>query len=403
MQEGTILVTKSTLNKALLQNQAICKEEDNTSFVNSKYKLFNIFDLNKVNLFDVANVDETQMKPIPHNGPEILSILKENDAQGFDKTAIYVGERIPALNSSNFARKYLLIDAVECDPGLMQDEWLLANRPDLVENGIETLKRISNFYRCVIVSRRDAKLSNAETIVVDYGYQLCEEKALVKTTLGIDVAPNETSEENGVLVCKLQTAIEIGLIAAGITEKTRFLTVANLETGEAKVVRAPFGYPISELLRIIFGKPEGLKAYCGTGALNVHPLEKLPTVSYETSFVCYAKAPAINDPSSCTACGECETICPKEIPVPALIETWNISKKFKPFQKVNQKQYSNVNVLDSLKACIKCKACTYNCEGGIDPYGLLMKRLPIEMESDAKAKMDDFEEQMTMKFKLNIE
>ena len=372
MQEGIILVTKSTQNKTLSKNQKLCKKGEITSFVNSKCRIHNIFDLEKVNFFDMGEALK-ELKPLPSTGAEILSIIRENDMRGLSGSAFPAAEKIEAVAKSNFGRKYFVINGVECDPGLMHDEWLLKNKKELVELGITAVKKTCNFYRSVLVTRLAEDVKNAETISVDYGYPLGEERTLIKTALGITIPKEESPAENGILVLNLQTVLSIGLAASGQKVDSRYLTVANLEDGVAKVVRAPFGISTKEILTKVFGEKTELNAYAGGGVMNAYPIEELPKLGYETCFIAYARPIRMQDPSLCDTCGDCEDLCPKDIPVMGIIRAWELSGKTKHISRARLKIYDSMDIYDELNKCLHCRACTYLCPKGIDPLKLLFK------------------------------
>jgi Na+-translocating ferredoxin:NAD+ oxidoreductase RnfC subunit len=46
--------------------------------------------------------------------------------------------------ASNAAKKHLIINGVECDPGLVHDRWLIEHHMHEIEQGAEILKRLIN-------------------------------------------------------------------------------------------------------------------------------------------------------------------------------------------------------------------------------------------------------------------
>ena len=385
MTTGKILFTKTSLGKDYVKTLKSEQRNELGRGMNSKFKLYNAVPLSEVHFYDMTRVDEEELQPLPPSGADVLEIIKKYDLREFG-TAGDLLDKIETVRTSEFGERYLIINAIESDPGVMHEEWLLHNRADLIELGIKAVKKTCYFHRVVIASRYDVKIENTETAIFDYGYPIEGEHNIVKHALGLELEGGETAATDGILIISVQTLINLGLASAGVEPKTRYLTAANFGAKESKVVRVPFGYFSSDLLVRVYGKQEGEHRFAGQGALNALPIELSPQIDYTTELIAYAKALEFSGPEKCDICGECQKACPLDLPIQAVIamsEGCGIELK-----RRDAKKYKDIDVKKIAQSCIKCKACTYACPQGLDPMDELKKTLSSSVRNRLALKIE---------------
>lgn len=136
----------------------------------------------------------------------------------------------------------------------------------------------------------------------------------------------------------------------GYNNTARYLTVANLFTSHATVVRAPYGMRITTLLEKIYGKQASLEAYCGAGVMNAHLVTEGECIDAHTNFVGYQEPIRFNQ-NQCKNCGACARKCPVQIPVNAIVKAMERGNKEEAQAKLTN-------------TCINCGSCTYHCRVG---------------------------------------
>ena len=265
---------------------------NNSGKKKTKGKASKVFNFSDVHFYDMTHAEEQELKPMPASGAEVIALIEKYDIRNFGESADSVAEKIKTVRASEFGERYLMVDALEADPAIMHENWLLHNKTDLIDLGIKAVKKTCNFTRTAIVSRfDDIQIKNVSIRKIDFEESRPSDAELIKKSFDVDLEEG-SNEENGVLVLNVQTVITIGLAASGVDPTTRFFTLANFGIGEAKVVRAPFGYFGADILNRVYGKQPELRSYAGPGALNAYPLELFPEVDYTTELICYAKDPA---------------------------------------------------------------------------------------------------------------
>lgn len=114
MQQGSIILTKKA--------QECAKEKKRRRDRQAKpaFGMEKIVPLNEVNLFDMTSADEVELQPLPASGAEIVALIKLYNVKE-TKTAANLSEKIEIVSNSEYAEKYILINAVENDPILRHE------------------------------------------------------------------------------------------------------------------------------------------------------------------------------------------------------------------------------------------------------------------------------------------
>ena len=306
---------------------------------------------------------------------DVIRICETHNLTGRSGNGYPTAAKLRAIQSQDEGHRILIVNGVECDPGLVHDAWLYRNQFDVVAQGIEILQECFPFKESFLATREPLCRENG-----DYGFQQVRvpnrfpcgyEKELVKFILGTELGEDEYPLDRGILVINLQTVIALaeGVYNAGKdtekpetsvvdsvqTAENKYLTVANLFTGNAVVVHTPVGKSGEEILHTVFPQNAGLdrKLYIGGGALNCHELSKTEAVSQETNFLAVGEMPDYSAAANCKGCGGCSRNCPKGIRVRDLV---------REMEKGNTPKASEFGA----QMCIGCGACTYMCQAGKD-------------------------------------
>lgn len=95
----------------------------------------------------------------------LLAALEKTDITGMSGNGFPIHRKIISFLSSNAAQKILLINAVECDPALMHDEWLLDNRYTEIMRTIHYLMQALSFDQAVLATKKKSVTSDGSFTV----------------------------------------------------------------------------------------------------------------------------------------------------------------------------------------------------------------------------------------------
>lgn len=364
---NTVLLTKKIVrkNKALKVAQKRAKKYyGRTRGLAPKAKINKV-----VNVTEKKFVSMTEDSSVEISKPETISVeslieyLRKNSLTGLSGDGYQIADKIETYASAKAEKHYLLVNAVECDPALIHDSWILMNRLDEVKKGIDILTQCFGFDRVVVATKEPISQTDnqVEFVQVPNRYPMGFEKILSESVLGIPIAADEYPTQKGILVLNVQTVLEIGAIMNGeSTFSGRYLTAADLTNGTAVVVKAPFGMEAREVLKKAFPNGQNVEIFVGQGVMNSHKAEENETVTGCTNLIAYALQPDYSTASNCKGCGACVSNCPMGVKVGKIAQAVDRGQK-DGFDQWNP------------KACIGCGTCTYVCHAGKNLLALVAK------------------------------
>lgn len=284
---------------------------------------------------------------------QILERIKRNEVYGMGGGAFPTSDKIGDVISSGADKKYLIINAVECDPGLIHDKWLLKNRYDDIFKGIELISKCIGFDGKYIAIKEKTQIRCSDNISVfrvkNY-YPSGYEKALIRSVLGIDVPEGSVPSKLGILVLNVQTLIAV-YEAVNLNRKAdgRYITVSDLKNGVAKVAKVKLGANVFETVQNVF--PGSHPVFSGGGIMQSHMADDEELVEKKTNFITVSSLPRYKESPFCSNCGSCRANCPMGLVVSRIADLaeqgrFEESRKYHP------------------EKCIKCGLCSYVCLAG---------------------------------------
>lgn len=326
----------------------------------AKAKIYKVVRLNEGSNYVNLDIKQPEEKPQQEksqrnkksrglNIESVIATLKENNLEGLSGGGYQVADKIRTLIESKESKRILLINSVECDPGLIHDSWLMENRFEDIKEGIEVLNAYIGF-DSILIATKVLKKSEGKIqfVQVPNRYPMGEEHMLIEFVTGKTLKKEEIPAKHGILTMNIQTVYTLGqIVKYGYNNTGRYLTVANLFTSQATVVCAPYGMRIRTLLEKVC-KQAALAAYSGGGVMNAHPVIEGECVDVHTNFVGYQEPIRFNNQNPCKNCGACARKCPAQLPVNVIVKAMERGNK-----EEAQIQFKNT--------CIKCGSCTFYC------------------------------------------
>ncbi len=349
------LITKKEVKK----NKSIKKIQKNSQKhykgVKGKFpkaRISKVVELKKDNNF--FDLTENNIKENFNGSKNILERIENCELTGLSGNGFSTAKKIKAAIEAKVKDKYLIVNAVECDPGLLHDKWLMEKHLSQIEEGISVLSEMLPFKRIVLASKEACTVHNnrIEHTLVPNKYPMGQEKILIEKVLGIKLDAGQIPSEQGILVLNVQTVLAINEIAQGIYKKgSRYITVADFTSGEAIVAKINGNSTPSEILKKTLGVKEGKNIFAGGGIMFGHKVQKDEKVSAKTNFVAYGQDIAFSEDSKCKKCGACAKKCPMGVKVHEIVSALEKDKN------------ADISMYQP-ELCINCGTCTYHCRAG---------------------------------------
>lgn len=250
----------------------------------------------------------------------------------------------------------IIVCGVDRDLLITTNQYVLKSNLAAIKSGVRILKNITGVNNIFIAVpqhlMQDAADSGAEVRAVDSEYPATQPQLMIQAILGQVVPAGKSCEDLGVCFLSAEAVASIGTaFNKGRVPTNKTITLIN-KKGEASLVSARIGTPVSDLLkafdvsinekdRIIFGGPmTGVAVYsedypiqADTDAIIVQDSDSIPLVS---------DYPCIN-------CGECIRACPANIPINLLVRFLEAG------------EYEEAADQYDLYSCIECGLCSFVC------------------------------------------
>lgn len=308
---------------------------------------------------DMIDLTGRQDTPLPDMSKELITVdeildrIRTNEVYGMGGAAFPAWKKLKTVMASDAEDKYLIINAVECDPGLVHDKWLLMNHFQDIMKGIDLLNTCAGFKEIHLAVKDSGEYMQSLQLKVDQvpdQYPAGAEKILIKEVLGKTPATGQIPAEAGFLVLNVQTVYAIGrAVLMNEPTDTRFLTVADIQNKTAKVVRVLLGMKLEEIMEAVY--PGTVNIYTGGGIMQSCLTEEGAVVDRSTNFIATGLMPSYKESPQCSRCGLCVKHCPGRLEVRRIAEL--VEKgKLKNTQKYKPEE------------CISCGSCSYTCLAG---------------------------------------
>lgn len=287
----------------------------------------------------------------------LIALCRESGLTGRSGNGFAVSRKLEAFHKDGGT---LIINAVECDPGLVTDSWLYRNKQSYIQQGAMVIKNALGIDKVILATKEPLQtIDTIQQVKVIDRFPMGYENYLIKYVLGITIENNELPQDKGILVMNVQTVIAI----AEMTQNDRagqykYITVANLFTGEAKVARVRIGDSVQEVAESCY--PQSVRnknrIYVGSGAFACQKATPEERILDTTGYIAIGEMPSYEEAGRCKGCGACTKNCPAGVTVHKIIQY---------VDKNGMRAAGNCKKFNPT-ACIGCGTCTYHCAAGKD-------------------------------------
>lgn len=299
---------------------------------------------------------------------EILDRIQRHKVFGMGGAAFPADIKIKTVMAAEAADKHLIINGVECDPGLVHDRWLMEHHMADIEQGAEVLKRLIDFRSSVLAVK--AKQSYNPIFRGFSDAQASPQSSDIRTKLELYQVPDfypagaecflireilhrqmdEIPAEKGILVLNVQTVIAIyRAVVLDEDISSRALTVANLKEQTGQVVFASLGEKVSEVVNRVYPNPTVI--FTGGGLMQGIISDDAAVITPQVNLIATGNIPKYKESVQCSRCAICLTHCPAGINVRKIADLVDGGRKHEA------KAYHP-------EKCIQCGVCSFLCPAG---------------------------------------
>lgn len=378
----TVLITKKMLrkNKPLkgIRKETLRAHKKNRGRY-PKLKLGKFVSLyGKEELLDLSIPDTEKTSFTDHDS--LVEKLSKANIYGLGGGAFPSARKIETVSEKK--KRFLVVNAVACDPGLLHDNWMIHHKMKEIEEGISLLHNELKFEKIYFVTKENRYPQNplVKGVTVPDRYPMGAERILIKNLFHLSLTGSDHPANHGILLLNVQTILSIQQALKKdpcVVSDSKYITAASLSTGAARILKVTLGQNISELLSKAFPGEyrKNMDTYAGGGLMLSEKAGSTSVITEKTNFLCFddkmdnlTHVMDYSLASGCKGCGGCTKNCPMGIPVHKIIQT--LDRSFST-PSGNGSKPAKIPVLPSelseaAALCMQCGACNYVCHAQKD-------------------------------------
>lgn len=264
--------------------------------------------------------------------------------------------------------KYLIINAVECEPYLTSDHQLMMEKGEEILIGSKLIQKAIGAEKVFIgiennkpdaishMTELSKKFENIEVNALKVKYPQGGEKQLIKSITKREVPSGGLPIDVGCVVQNVGTAFAV--YEAIIKNKPLFervVTVTGKSVQKPSNILARIGTPIHMLIEAAGGLPEDTGKIVNGGPMMGKAVSSVtvPVTKGTSGILIFPESLADRaETFTCIRCGRCTTVCPMGLE-PFQLKNMTAAKMYEELQKER--------ALD----CMECGSCVYTCPAGV--------------------------------------
>ena len=283
--------------------------------------------------------------PQPTNLDEFLQCVRESGVVGLGGAAFPVWAKLAAAQKSHI--QTVLINGAECEPFITSDHRVMLECGDLIEEGIELLRRFLESEEYIIGIEKNKP---------DAIEQLTER---FKDDPSVKVMPLESVYPQGakqVLLYNVTSLVKTAeYFTTGMPLVERIVTVEGSAVKEPKNLIVPIGTSIRDLVEACGGLTEDPGKILYGGAMmgkTVDTLDASVLKATNAVVIMNRRDAEKIKPSPCIHCGRCVAVCPLGL---------NPTAFARAMEMENEDARAALLQKEQVSLCMECGCCSYVC------------------------------------------
>lgn len=286
--------------------------------------------------------------------------LEEIGLVGMGGAGFQTSEKIRSAENAHT----LIINGIECEPGMTIDKSVLLNDSLWVAAGANACAKAIGATKIILAVENNPELISelnkryGEFLIVPFSgkYPAGAEKLILKRFLGKMPAPGKRPPDFGYLIQNVVSLRAVGrAIIDGIPVVERPLTLAMPSIGFYKNLIAPIGIQVRELLDL-YNLPydSSMHIIADSGLMMGREINRFSIIEKTTLSVLVLKRDdSFRTERPCTRCGNCNTACPLDL------------HPFVLTDKIKKGKTGGSAFQAQMTECFLCGACSAVCPSGI--------------------------------------
>ena len=304
--------------------------------------------------------------PQPTNLDEFLQCVRDSGVVGLGGAAYPVWAKLSAAQKAHI--KTVLINGAECEPFITSDHRLMLEHGDLIEKGIELLKKFLGSEEFIIgieknkpdaieaLKKRFESDPSVKILELSSVYPQGAKQVLLYNATGKVVEKGQRMASLGVIIINVSSLAKMAeYFQTGMPMVERIITVDGSAVNEPKNLIVPIGISVRDVVDACGGLKEEPGKILFGGAMMGKTQESLDNVVLKATnavVIMNRKEAAKTAPSACIRCGRCVAVCPLGLNPTAFSRAMEIE---------DEEQRAAILKKEQVNVCMECGCCTYVC------------------------------------------
>ena len=316
-------------------------------------------------------VSETVQPPVITDCDSFLEAVRNGGIVGLGGAAFPTWAKFNEAKNPDYKVDTVLINAAECEPYITSDHRMMLAHPELIEDGIEYLRKYMGDYLGNAIFKICIEQNKADAIEIlrerfagkDYVDihelktiypQGAKQVMLYNATGRVAIAGKRFPSFGALIINVSSIALMANYLNTGMPLVERIVTVDGPAIENPMNIIAPVGTRISELLKVTGLKSAPGKIVVG-GPMNGTAIcsDEDPINKVSNAVLVFDEASSVlPEASACINCGRCIEKCPVGISV-AYVE--------RAMREKNEDKKAKLLIDTGVRQCVDCACCSYVC------------------------------------------
>ena len=312
-------------------------------------------------------MDPSITPPTITNAEELCQAIRDSGLVGLGGAGFPTANKLENAITKNIDT--IIINGAECEPYISTDNRTMIDGTENVVKGVKIIEEYIPGPQNIIVAIEKnkpiaiQKMTEAfadnpkvKVVALPSEYPQGAEKTLVYTLLGRVVPDGKLPSDVGCVMFNVTSvAFFTHYLETGIPYMWRMITVDGSAVKSPKIVTAPFGTSLREILefcdtdfdnlgKVVYGGP-----MMGSAACDLD----MPLFKNHNAILAFTLEDSLPKKQyPCIHCGKCVAHCPMSLDPTALVKAMKNDNKDERAEKLQN---------ESVLSCIECGSCSYVC------------------------------------------